>query len=186
MGTIQSCTAVSKLVESVPSAFVYADVGGLVGVNMALLAVMVSSSVTAASRVYRMSVFTSESQTLSSTINTALSDLLHYAMYVKTDDAGDLIFTNSAYGVNSYGQFVLSGGDRGYICYIPYENAPSTTWKPLVGSKAYTSLYVTGLTARYDSGVFQISYTICSASLEGAQKQVSCSFRSLTEELKQS
>ena len=29
-----SCTAVSKLVESVPSAFVYADVGGLVGVNM--------------------------------------------------------------------------------------------------------------------------------------------------------
>jgi hypothetical protein len=34
MGTIQSCTAVSKLVESVPSASVYADVGGLVGVNM--------------------------------------------------------------------------------------------------------------------------------------------------------
>jgi len=154
---------------------------------LALLAVMVSSSVTAAVRVYQKSVYASESEALGSTVNTAMSDILRYAKYVGQNSRNELVFTNAAYGVNNSGHFLLD--DKGYVCYVPYEGADETEQKKLINSGAYTSLYLEKLKVVFvrdaaggDRGVFKITYTIRSHVLPDAKYEVSCSFRSLAGE----
>jgi len=155
---------------------------------MALLAVLVSTSVNAAVVSYRKNVFVSESEVLASTVNTAMSDILCYAKYVTENNNHEVVFINANYQIVVGGHFFLNNG---YICYLPYEGDP-TDKTMLVSSGAYTSLYIKDLSVEFQkdsadeksySGIFNVSYTICSKILPGAEKKVSCSYRSLVGQL---
>jgi prepilin-type N-terminal cleavage/methylation domain-containing protein len=152
---------------------------------MALLAVMVSSSVAAATQVYRRSVFVSESETLSSTLSTAMANVFNYASDIEIKKDGRVAFTSPAFQINDAGYFLLTGGTKGYICYIPYENADASSYKLLVGRGAYTSLYITDLSVSYDqtANVFTVKYTIRSSQLGSAARQVTGTYRSLKADL---
>jgi len=157
---------------------------------MAMLAVMVSTSVSAAVTAYQKNIFVSESEVLSSTINTAMSDILCYAKYVSQTTDDKVVFINAAYHIVDGGHFFLD--DDGRVCYLLNENNPENATR-LINSRAYTSLYLRDLEISFSkdpsekqgsySGVFHVTYTICSRLLPGAEKNVSCSFRSLIGDL---
>ncbi|MEY8354657.1 type II secretion system protein [Lachnospiraceae bacterium 54-53] len=85
---------------------------------IALLTTVVLSGSQAAFRVYVQDTFASESQNVSDTINRALSDVLRYAVNIKTDSDGRVTaYTNSSYGVTD-GLICLgqaSSADEGLI-----------------------------------------------------------------------
>jgi prepilin-type N-terminal cleavage/methylation domain-containing protein len=155
---------------------------------LALMAVMVSTCVAASVQVYKKSVFASESEALSSSLNTAMSNMLYYAKYVSKDASGRVVFTSQENGVNN-GCFFLKN-DR--LCYVTSgDNALDPNYqKMLINGGAYTSLYLKSFSLTFtpdsgssDRGVFSASYVIGSRALTGAEKTIQCKFRSLTGEL---
>lgn len=149
---------------------------------MALLAVMVSTSVSAAVRTYQRNIFASESEVLASTVNTAMSDILCYAKYVEKNASNQTVFINANYKILEGGVFFV---ENGYIYYLPYAGNPARKTL-LVGIGSYTSLGIKDLEIAWtpdkpgaNAGVFNVSYTIYSRILTGAEKKITCSFRSL-------
>ena len=69
---------------------------------IALLTSVILSGSQAAFHVYVQNTFAAESQNVADTINKALSDVLRYAVNVKTDEDGYVTaYTNSSYGVTN-------------------------------------------------------------------------------------
>lgn len=142
-----------------------------------------------ASDSYNASVFESESQMLSSSINTYLADILRYSTTVTTagEEAGEASQEVIGFYSNSYsiqgGNIIVSARD--------YENSTGgrvqikrteTDESPvlLVGESLYTdSMYVESFVLTYDAttGVFSGSYIIKSAVIEDAEKLCEFSYR---------
>lgn len=156
---------------------------------LVMLTLVVNTGVQVAVKTYRTLTFASESDLLSSTIYTSLSDVLRFAKWEKTE-AGDadgsdpiIYITNEYYSMKTGHLLILDGklavnpeaaegGTEG--------TADSDTEKYyyLVNSGAYTNLKLTDFTIEYQDGVFSGTYTIENKSGD-MKKEANYTFRSL-------
>ena len=160
---------------------------------LSLLAVMIASAVSAAARMYHKSVYTSESETLSSTLNTALSDLLCYATDVTTGASAAeyspvVSFRNPSYYGESIRLVQVSGNQAAAAAtgsYLCFQAAGGTdrTYYNLLSSGTYTSLQICNFSLTYSESAeaFAVSYDIVTTDpmLQGARRTVACSFHSV-------
>lgn len=125
---------------------------------LVMLSSIVGVGINTAMKTYRELIFTSESDILASTVNTALSDLLRFASYEEesSTDAGKVIFSNRDYYKVTNGSLDLSDGK----IYINTDDTGSGNYNALVNNGAYTTLQVSDLKLNYDNGIFLGSYTI--------------------------
>ncbi len=142
---------------------------------VALLGAMIATGISVGAKVYRESVFLSESAILKSTINTTFSDVLRYATVVETDEEGNVLAFNSANYNISGGSIALSEDGR----LIYYEFSGDTAHE-LVNRGAYTSLTLGEFTLTYDAGtgVFTGSYAMQLGSSE-VSRTAEFSFRTI-------
>ncbi len=144
-----------------------------------LIAVTVTIGISASNRFYRKSLFYSESEILSSTIDIALSDVLRYSSNVITED--DVVsFSNSNYSVvNGH---LLVKDDRIYI-NLSDENPDDVMGpylKALIGNNTYTAINATALSLDYSDGVYTGSYTLTSSYDTTLSKTFDFTFRTLS------
>lgn len=138
---------------------------------LTLMLSVVSAGISMAFTIYRKSLFISESETLSATVDTALSDVLRFAENVATDKDGQVsMLTNDYYGI-SYSMIGIDSD--GYIVY--------NTDLLLIGTGAYTSLRIKDFSLQYDNTahVFSGSYTIYNRKDTSMSKDFSFTFRSV-------
>jgi prepilin-type N-terminal cleavage/methylation domain-containing protein len=142
-----------------------------------LLTLSIVAGTSAAVSIHGESLFASESQILSSTLNTALGDVLHYAAYAPEASDGDTTaFSNPGYGILN-GHFVEEDG-RLYINPSQTSDGGAATRLTLVSTGAYTNLKVENFFMDYDEelGLFVGRYAI--TGRDGAQlKTISFVFR---------
>ena len=144
---------------------------------LSLLTGVIAMGVSAGARIYRESIFVSESGMLSATLDTALGDILHYADCKAVSGGGAVSFENRNYGIDS-GNFLLSGD--GKILISPYGGAPEDEWLILVSSGAYASLRIDSFTLDYGDGEFFGGYTVSDAG-GTREKTYTFAFRTLME-----
>ena len=132
---------------------------------IALLAVAISSGLTVAMKVYKQSLFTSNSEILEDTINAALSDVLRFADVNDSDAAGSgsagstdgsggdavsadtVHFYNKQYTDSDEGYIAVSNG---YICI--FKDASDLDGALLVNTGAYDDIRASHFQMTYDSG----------------------------------
>jgi hypothetical protein len=144
---------------------------------IALLTAVVMTGSGAAAGVYRQSVFFSESQTVSGTVDTALSDVLRYATAVETDSEGNVDFyTSPAYGITD-GQIRVGtdASDRGLL----YLDGGAF----LLSDISYSGLRVRDFTLKCDipSGVFSGSYRLYEPDGDLTSGNCAFSFRAVND-----
>ncbi len=137
---------------------------------IALLAVALSSGLSVAMKVYKQSLFTSNSEILADTINAALSDVLRFASDVDTgtgsggssgsgttggsssggsgasSESDKVHFTNQQYGAVSAGGWIDT--KDGYV-YI-FKDSADTTGALLVNTGAYDDIKASDFEMTYD------------------------------------
>ena len=138
-------------------------------VVLVILAAGMTTGLSTATRAYRKSLFVSDSEVLKSTLNTALGDILRYALYEQTGENGIVYFSNEHYQVSSGGHFVLSEGK------LHIETGSGDRIR-VINSGAYTGLVISTMTVAYDpySQVYLGQYTI--TSQDGALTTQDCVF----------
>lgn len=115
---------------------------------LVLISTAMTSGLAVATRSYRDSVFHSDSEVLCDTLNTALSDVLRYAVFTGSAPDGTLLFANDQYNILSGGHFVNQDG-RVYI-----DTGGDMSEQVLViNTGSYVGLQVTGFILRYDAAV---------------------------------
>ena len=136
-------------------------------VILVMLISVVSVGVDTAMRAYQSITFASESDLLSSTIQSALSDILRFAVCEEGEageDSGQLSITNESYGLSKGSLFL--DNDNGRIMVNSggtLEHEGGDTFF-LVNDGAYTSMKISNFTLKYENGLFSGSYTIESAN----------------------
>lgn len=112
---------------------------------LVLISAAMTSGLAVATRSYRDSVFQSDSEVLCDTLNTALSDVLRYAVYTGLAPDGAVLFSNDQYNILSGGHFV---NQDGRVCI---DTGGGMSQQLLViNTGSYAGLQVTGFTLRYD------------------------------------
>lgn len=145
---------------------------------LTLLTGVIAMGASAASGMYSKLLFTSESDLLASTLNTALGDVLHYATDVETgEEAAVSAFTNRNYGV-ARGHLLNTGGKLYLNTADVPDDAEGATLLTLVSDGAYTSLKVREFSLAYADGLFTGGYTIVGRD-EQLQKPIAFAFRAL-------
>lgn len=127
---------------------------------ISLIAVAVSSGLSAATKVYREAVFSSNSQILQDTINAAASDILRFAKDVNTvngPDGGTVCFCNSEYGAVTDEGYI--GEKNGYL-YL-FANS-SDSGGLLVNTGAYDDMKVSDFRMSYEESakIFTATYDL--------------------------
>jgi len=144
-------------------------------VVIVLVSAAMSSGLAVATRTYRESVFQSDSAVLCDTLNTALSDVLRFAIYTQTQEGGAVLFANDQYNILSPGHIANKEG-----CLYIDTGGGGGEQLLLVNSGAYVGLQVTGFTLTYESGtnIYDGAYLISNA--DGTMtRECSFTFRSL-------
>lgn len=144
-----------------------------------IITVCVTIGISASNRLYRKSLFYSESEILSSTIDIALSDILRYSSDVTSID-GKVSFSNNNYGVVN-GHLLVKDG-RVYI-NLTDENPDDVSGshlKTLVGNNTYTSIDATALSIDYNDSIYTGSYTLTSTMDTSLSKTFEFTFRTLS------
>ncbi|MEG2176816.1 MAG: type II secretion system protein [Oscillibacter sp.] len=141
---------------------------------LTLLTGVIAVGISAAVRAKTQLLFTSESDLLAATLNTALGDVLHYATEPVTEDK-TVSFTNANYGV-LHGQ-LLCDAESGKL-YLQPSAAPGDRFT-LVSDGAYTNLKVSDFQLAYADGLFTGSYTITGGDEQA--KTIPFYFRPLNE-----
>lgn len=132
-------------------------------VSLAILVMLISVisvGVNTAMKAYESVTFTSESDLLSSTIQTALADILRYAVY--NEEEGEVVITNESYGI-SKGSFFLENGRVMVNMGGAGEGGMADTFF-LVNDGVYTSMKITEFKVTYEEGLFSGEYVIESNS----------------------
>lgn len=139
-----------------------------------LVSMAVTAGIGAASRVYRTSVFASESELLSDSVELALSDVLRYSKVVDAN-ASPVTFTNINYEVAGGHLFLRDGylqlsrrGDTGNAVDLLTE-----------GTYATMELSAFEMTYDEDKKTYTGAYTIQSTAETTMTKECSFCFRSL-------
>lgn len=143
-------------------------------VSLAILVMLISVisvGVNTAMKVYESVTFTSESDLLSSTLQTTLADILRYAVYNKEEDMseGEVAITNESYGI-SKGGFLLENGRVMVNMGGAGEGGTADTFF-LVNDGAYTSMKITDFNITYEDGLFSGEYVIESNSGKFSKKK---------------
>lgn len=133
-------------------------------VSLAILVMLisiVSLAVSTAMKAYESVTFTSESDLLSSTVHTALADILRYAVCSGAENTseGDVSITNESYGISKGSLFLKDGR----IMVNPGGADPDEPFF-LVNNGAYTSMKITDFEMKYEDGLFSGRYVIQSNS----------------------
>ena len=146
-----------------------------------LVASCVTIGISASNRVYKRSLFVSESDLLASTIDIALSDVLRYAYDINCADDTNTVssFSNKNYSIED-GHFVIKQG----FLYINTTNDISDDvigdhLKPLIGGSTYTASKMTDFQLNYNDGEFTGSYTLQSKMYSDLSKTFTFSFRTI-------
>lgn len=134
--------------------------------------VFVTIGINAANRMYRKSLFLSESEILASTIDIALSDILRYSSNGSVNTDGTVVFSNDSYHVVGGNFFVENG--RIYI------NTSEDSSIPLLSDKTYSSVEAVSLSIDYDNAVYTGNYTLTSALDTSLSETFNFTFRSLS------
>ena len=145
---------------------------------LVLLMVAMGTGMSTAVKVYRESVFHSNSAALASMLNTTLEDMLRYSTEIITpkadgEDAGKFVigankfdangipflFTNGEYSAQ-YAYLVLNDEEDGNPVQI--RNMIGGRTRDVLNKGAYPSLTVTNLVITYDeaAALFNVSYSI--------------------------
>ena len=167
-----------------------------------LMSLTVTTAVNLANKVYKSSVFESESEVLASTLNTALADIFHYAEnegtadpYLGTDTKKLRVFTNTSqpyYIVRGQLQLCSADGaaaDEGYLCYVIRTDDRTYKAYPIANRGTYSTsssglgLILTDLSYVYDpnTNMYSGSYTIRStdSTLSSKAKEITFSYCSI-------
>lgn len=139
-------------------------------VSLAILVMLISVisvGVNTAMKAYESVTFTSESDLLSSTIQTALADILRYAVY--NEEEGEVVITNESYGI-SKGSFFLENGRVMVNMGGAGEGGMADTFF-LVNDGVYTSMKITEFKVTYEEGLFSGEYVIESNSGKFTKKK---------------
>lgn len=123
---------------------------------LTLLTGVIAMGTSTAAQSYRQLLFTSESDLLASTLNTALGDVLHYATEPEKATAS---FSNPNYGVNG-GHFLNANGKLYLNTANVADDAEGATLLTLVSDGAYTNLKIRDFSIAYADGLFTGGYTI--------------------------
>lgn len=142
---------------------------------LVLVSLGVGMGTSAAFNVYKESLFSSEGDILCDTLNTALSDVLRYAVYEDSKDE-IVLFRNENYGVTK-GHFYLKDGLL-YMTRDEAEPTDGTTPLLLVNQSSYSNLQIQNFSMRYQDGVFWGSYTVFRPG-EDMKKSMDFCFRSI-------
>ncbi|MEG1578144.1 MAG: prepilin-type N-terminal cleavage/methylation domain-containing protein [Oscillospiraceae bacterium] len=149
---------------------------------LAIVGVGLTTGISSAIGVYHTSVFTSESQLLTGTLDTALADVLRYAKYEKaaTEEEGDTTahFSNTNYRVVN-GSLLA---DEGRLKMNPTDGEPTKdTLLNLLSDSAYSTMSLRDLTLKYEdtTHVFSGSYTLVSTRDSTLTKTVNFAYRTL-------
>lgn len=130
---------------------------------LVLISTAMTSGLIIATRSYRESVFQSDSEILCDTINTALSDVLRYAVFTTVTDEGGVQFSNDQYNILSDGHFTEQDG-RIYI-----DTGGDTSERLLLlNTGAYVGLLVTGFALQYDDSTHSYSGTYVISTTDGS------------------
>lgn len=145
-----------------------------------LVASCVTIGISASNRVYKRSLFVSETDITAATIDIALSDVLRYAYDVNIKDTNTVSFSNKNYSIDD-GHFVIKQG----FLYINTTNDISDDvigdhLKPLVGGSTYTASKMTDFQLNYNDGEFTGSYTLQSKMYSDLSKTFTFSFRTIS------
>lgn len=141
---------------------------------IALLTGALMTGVTASAGIYSDARFLSESEILANTLNTALGDVLHFAVC----DTEDAAFSNRSYGITD-GHFLVQDGR---LLLSPDASEDEEALLSLVSSGAYTNLKITAFSIQYDpaAALFTGTYTI--SGTERQSTTISFAFRALNGE----
>ncbi len=145
-----------------------------------LITACVAVGTSASGRVYRRSLFASESDLTAATLDIALSDVLRYAYAVECAEDGTVLsFSNDNYSVAG-GHFVIKEG----FLYLNTSDTLSDDTvgehlKPLIGGNTYTASTLTDFQLSYREGVFSGSYTLASRYYADLSKTFPFQFHAL-------
>lgn len=125
-------------------------------VIIVLLTLGIGAGMNVGARVYRDSIFQSNSAMLADTVNTSLEDVLRYSKNAGTAD-GKLVFTNTEFGIQD-GYFQLSDG------ILQIYNPMNDSSVELVNTGAYPQLKISDFSISYvsEGGYYKVSYKIYS------------------------
>lgn len=141
---------------------------------VAMLSAALMAGVAASAGIYSDARFSSESEILANTLNTAMGDVLHFA--VCDSDSG--AFVNRNYGITA-GHFLVQDGR---LLLSPDESEDEESLLSLISSGAYTNLKIKAFSMQYDpsTALFTGDYTI--AGTERQSVTISFAFRALNGE----
>lgn len=164
--------------------------------SMLILVFMVvgmGSGLAAASRIYKESVFESDSAMLASMVDTSVGDLLRYSQQIQASPAGgfqdsqgtpladvSFVFTSPDYGVTD-AYFYVSGAQDARPGLLQMKTLHSTAPHDLLNQGAYPNLGIRDFVASYDSTaqLFTVSYTVYSLKDETRTRSETCTIRLL-------
>lgn len=113
--------------------------------------------------VYRESLFQSNSTALIGAVNTTLSDVLRYAENVTVTDEGDVLFTNTEYGLKDACFLTIerSGGEReDFASLVVLDH--NGQQRQLLPEGAYPNMELADFSLDYANECFEVQYTIYS------------------------
>jgi prepilin-type N-terminal cleavage/methylation domain-containing protein len=141
---------------------------------LALIAGAIIVGMRATSTVFWKYDFAASSDTLASTVNDALRDVLRYSAYDGLSN-GSAVFTNDEYNVSSGAIMISSDGtnasDSGKLYIVDGSGA-----KALVNVGGYDSLAIENFSMSYSGGLYSGSYTITDGD---ESKDIDFAFRTL-------
>ena len=147
---------------------------------LTLLAAILAVCLSAATQVFKKSVFVSESEILAASLNTEFSNILRYSKG-SIDDNSAVRFTNASYMAED-AYFVVD--DYVYLHEDAIEGTQDATSVNLVNRGAYTSLVIKDFYLEYNTTthIFTGNYTIQMKDDPSLSKDVIFSFKSLVFE----
>ena len=155
---------------------------------VALLSAVVLTGIRSAWSVHDDALFSSESEILASTINTALGDVLHYSSYERNGSTA----TGSIVKISNQNYGILRGSlevDDGKL-YIKVSDDEQSSKLVLISDGAYTNISVTSFRLSYmaydggsvPKGTFYGSYTLTGAG--GQTKEIQYAFQPINTEVR--
>ena len=167
---------------------------------LVILVIAIGDGMDAASRIYKQSVFYSNSSTLASMLNTSFEDLFRFSEQIYTRVDGDyitadghmisgssvpgtpaLLFTNEEYGARNAYVFLSDEEEGESVSPIRIRNVFGGQVRDLLTTGSYPNLKIENLEITYDGPVYTVKYDIVSKTDASLRKSVEMNVRLLNQ-----